>query len=134
MASFQTSSNAPIPTAISAATAPIMPLCREAEFAGNGETLGLEGLVGLTMRPVPAPPEPLEWSTPVPVGAVVTAEGVLVANFAVLVATTIELEMGTKLGRDEPGLASKVVLGCGSGGMVPAWSNMLSISAPTFPK
>lgn len=125
MASFQASSNAPIPTAISAATAPIMPLCREAEFAGNGETLGLEGLeglVGVTMRPVP---EPLEWSTPVPVGAVV-------ANFAVLVATTIELEMGTKLGRDEPGLASKVVRGCGSGGMVTAWSNMLSISSPTF--
>lgn len=131
MASFQTSSNAPIPTAISAATAPIMPLCREAEFAGNGETLGLEGL---TMRPVPTPPEPLEWGTPVPVGAVVTVEGVLVANFAVLVATTIELEMGMKLGRDEPGLASKVVLGCGSGGTVPAWSNMLSISSPTFSK
>lgn len=90
--------------------------------------------MGVTMRPVPvpAPPEPLEWNTPVPAGAVVTVDAVLVANFAVLVTATIELEMGTKPGFDEPGLGSKVVLGCGSGGMVTAWVIMLSTSSPTL--
>lgn len=91
------------------------------------------------MRPVPlplpaplAPPEPLEWNTPVPAGAVVTVYAELVATFAVLVATTVELEMGTKLGRDEPGLGSRV--GCGSGRLLTSLAVMLSISSPTLCK
>lgn len=109
-----------------------MPLHREAELCGNGETLGLEGLVGVTMRPVPLPlPAPLERSTPVPAGAVVTVNAALVATFTVLVATDVELEMGTEPERDEPGLGTKVVLGCGSG-MVTSLAYMLLISSPTF--
>lgn len=111
-----------------------MPLHREAEL--NGVTLGLGGLVGVTMRtvlvPVPAPlapPEPLEWNPPVPAGAVVTVYAELVATFAVLVVTTVELELGTKLGRDEPGLGSKV--GCGSGGLATPLEMMLATSSPT---
>lgn len=60
-----------------------------------------------------------------PAGAVVTVD-------AVLVATTVELEMGKKLGRDEPGLGSKVVLGCGSGRTVTSLAIMLPTSSPTL--
>lgn len=115
-----------------------MPLHLEAEL--NDVALGLGGLVGVKMRPVPplpvpplpvpplpvpvglTPPEPLEWSTPVPAGAAVTVD-------AELVAIAVELEMGTGLGRDEPGLGCKV--GCGSGGMVTSletmrWTSLLT--------
>lgn len=110
-----------------------MPLHREAELKGG--TLVLGGLVGATMRPVPVPvplaiPEPLEWIPPVPAGAAVTVYAELVATFAVLVATTVELELGTKLWRDEPGLGSKV--GCGGRGMLTALEYMLATSSPTL--
>lgn len=110
-----------------------MPPHREAgEDELNGVTLGLEGVVGVIMRPVPLPvgllpPETLEGSTPVPAGAVGTVDAKLVATFTVLVATVVELEMGPRLGRDEPGLGSKV--GCGSGGMVTPFKTMLSTSS-----
>lgn len=65
-----------------------------------------------------------------PAGAVVTVYGELVATLGVLVATTVGLEMGTKLGRDEPGIGSRV--GCGSGGLVTSFAIMLSISSPTL--
>lgn len=115
-----------------------MPPHREAgEDELKGGTLGLEEVVGVIMRPVPLPvgllpPETLEGSTPVPAGAVITVDAELVATCTVLVATAVELEMGPRLGRDEPGLGSKV--GCGRGGMVTSLKTMLSTSSPTLRK
>lgn len=72
--------------------------------------------VGLT------PPRPLELSTPVPAGAVVTVD-------AELVATAVELEIGPRLGRDEPGLGCKVCVG-----MVTPLVIMLRTSLSTLKK
>lgn len=107
----------------------------EAEL--NGVTLGLEGVVGVIMRPVPLPvalatPEPLEVGTPVPAGAVVTVDAELVAVFKVVVATAAELEMGPRLVRDEPGLGSKV--GRGTAGMVTSLETILRTSSSTLSK
>lgn len=105
---------------------------REAEPDENWETLVLEGVLGVTTRPVtlpvPLPTLPVtlpmlrEGSTPEPAGAVATVDAELVT-------------MGTVVVPDEPGLGPKVVrVGRGTGGRVRSLSIMLLTSLSTLLK
>lgn len=104
---------------------------REAEPDPNWETIVLEGVVGVTTRPVTLPvplPMPREGSTPEPAGAVSTVD-------AELVTTTVGRVMGTVVVPDEPGLGPKVVrVGCGSEGRFRSLLIMLLISSSTLLK